>query len=261
MAARKNRPDTRPREPGEEAFLEGYDPSVFARPSLTVDVVLFTVASGVLSTLVVQRGAFPFKGRWALPGGFVGIGEGLEAAAARVLRDKCGLDGVFLEQLATFGDPGRDPRTRVVTVAYYALVDARRFESARAKASAGTTDVASAKVVVPWEGEAGGAVSLVGEGGTRLALAFDHDVILGVAVKRIRGKLDYTPIGYQLLPARFTLLELQTVHETVLGRALNKDSFRRRMLATGELEPTGELEQGTHHRPAELYRFTHRSAV
>ena len=114
---------------------------------------------------------------------------------------------------------------------------------------------------VPWQGETGGPVQVLHDDGSPVELAFDHDDILGMAVKRIRGKLDYTPIGFQLLPDTFTLRELQRVHETVLGTTLNKDSFRRRMLASGQLEATGEREQEVGHRPAELYRFARRSAI
>ena len=241
----------------EEEFLRSYDPSQFERPSVTVDVVLLTVREGALHTLVVRRAEHPFKGRWALPGGFVRIAEPLEGAAARVLHGKCSLERVFLEQLATFGAPDRDPRMRVVSVAYYALVDAKRFAKSLARAG----DVTVGKVLVDWEGEAGGPAQLVGEDGESMPLAFDHERILGVAIQRIRGKLDYSPIGFQLLPDRFTLLELQDVHETVLGRTLNKDSFRRRMLASGEILATGEMQSGVGHRPAELYRFVKRSAV
>jgi 8-oxo-dGTP diphosphatase len=219
-----------------------------------VDVALLTAAEGALHTLVVRRTEHPARGRWALPGGFVGLDEPLDASAARVLAQKTGLRGVFLEQLYTFGDPGRDPRTRVVSVAYYALVDAARL------AAAGREGVARGRLEVPWEGETGGPVELAGEGAP-LPLAFDHADILGMAVKRLRGKLDYTPIGFQLLPGAFTLLDLQRVHETVLGRPLNKDSFRRRMLASGQLEATGESQKDVDHRPAELYRFARRSAV
>ncbi len=247
-----------PRSGGEGAearFLSRYDASRFPRPSLAVDVALVSVGAGALRTVVVRRAAHPALGRWALPGGFVGIDEGLEAAAARVLEAKTGLSGVFLEQLYTFGEPGRDPRTRVVTVAYYALVDADRLEAAAA------ADVARARITVPWEGETGGSVELVAEDGAPLPLAFDHADILGMAVKRLRGKLDYSPIGFQLLPPAFTLLDLQRVHETVLGRPVNKDSFRRRMLASGQLEATGRSQKDVDHRPAELYRFARRSAV
>jgi 8-oxo-dGTP diphosphatase len=242
---------------GERAFLAGYDPSRYPRPSVAVDVALLSAGGGDLYSVVVRRGEHPFKGRWSLPGGFVGPKESLDAAAARVLARETGLRGVFLEQLYTFGAPDRDPRTRVISVAYYALVDRARF----AAVEAGGREAAVARLVVPWEGETGGPVELLTAGGERAALAFDHADILGMAVKRLRGKLDYTPIGFQLLPATFTLLELQNVHETVLGRPLNKDSFRRRMLASGLLEATGETQKDVDHRPAELYRFARRSAI
>ena len=239
----------------EARFLSRYDASRFPRPSLAVDVALVAAKDGALRTVVVRRTEHPERGRWALPGGFVGIAEGLDAAAARILAAKTGLSGVVLEQLYTFGDPARDPRTRVVSVAYYALVDAGRLDAAVREG------VARARIVVPWEGETGGPVELAGDDGADLLLAFDHPDILGMAVKRLRGKLDYTPIGFQLLPPAFTLLELQRVHETVLGRPVNKDSFRRRMLASGQLEATGESQKDVEHRPAELYRFARRSAV
>lgn len=240
----------------EAEFLAAYDPKAFDRPSVAVDVALITASAGQLHTLLVRRTEHPFKGKWALPGGFLQMNESLDAAAERVLRAKAGLGSVFLEQLYTFGEPRRDPRTRVLSVAYYALVDAARFASA-----AGRSEVPTARIVVPWEGETGGAVEAVDGEDRPLPLAFDHGEILGMAVKRLRGKLDYAPIGYQLLPERFTLLELQRAHETVLGRPLNKDSFRRRMLASGDLEATGQMQEGVEHRPAELYRFLRRSAV
>lgn len=242
---------------GEKAFLEAYDPGAFERPSVTVDVALLSAFDGSLSTLVREREAHPFKGRFALPGGFVAMDESLDGAAHRVLAEKAGLRGVFLEQLYTFGAPGRDPRTRVITVAYYALVERARF----AEAARCAKGLAVARLDVPWEGETGGPVETRTEAGEPLPLAFDHADVLGMAVKRLRGKLGYAPIGYQLLGERFTLLELQRVHETILGRPLNKDSFRRRMLASGELEATGESQKDVDHRPAELYRFARRSAL
>jgi len=245
-------------EPVEEAaFLASYDAAQFEHPSVTVDVVLLTVREARILTLVVQRREHPFRGRWAIPGGFVRITESLEAAASRILHDKCGLENVYLEQLRTFGRPERDPRTRVISIAHYALVDALGFDRAQRRSD----QVKAGQVIVPWKGETGGVVELVDEQGKVMPLAFDHGDMLGVAVQRIRGKLDYSPIGFQLLPERFTLLQLQKVHETVLGRALNKDSFRRRMLASGELTATGEMQSGVDHRPAELYRFLRQSAV
>ncbi len=249
---------TRPAPRDDEArFLAGYDPGRFERPSVAVDVALLSVAEGALWTVLLHRSEHPHRGRYALPGGFVGLREPLDAAAARVLARKCGLDDVFLEQLYTFGDPGRDPRTRVISVAHVALVDRGRLLAA----SAGAEELIHARLEVPWEGETGGPVEARRPDGTELPLAFDHADILGMAVKRVRGKLDYAPIGFQLLPPRFTLLELQRVHETILARPLNKDSFRRRMLASGQLEATGESQRDVDHRPAELYRFTRRSAI
>jgi 8-oxo-dGTP diphosphatase len=242
----------------EQAYLDQYDPADFDRPSVTVDVALLSVIDDELRVLLVRRKDHPHRGRWSLPGGFVRMDESLDRAATRVLREKAGLRGVFVEQLYTFGAPSRDPRTRVISVAYYALVDAARF---RVRADAAGA-VCTAHVVVPWEGETGGPVSVVDAADdAKLRLAFDHADVLGMAVKRLRGKLDYTPIGFQLLPADFTLRRLQQVHETILDRPLNKDSFRRRMLATGLLEATGEHESEVGHRPAELYRFVRRSAV
>ena len=242
----------------EKQFLDSYDAAEFEHPSVTVDVAILSAFDGRLHALVVRRSEHPFRDTLALPGGFVALDESLDAAATRVLSKKTGLDGVYLEQLYTFGSPDRDPRTRVITVAYYALLAEERFESAVAVAER------SAKVVsieVPWDGETGGPVEAVDAEGRACPLAFDHDEILGMAVKRIRGKLNYTPIGFQLLPESFTLLHLQEVHETVLGRPLNKDSFRRRMLASGQLEATGEKQGDVGHRPAALYRFSRRSAV
>jgi len=234
----------------DEKFLETYDATQFDRPSVAVDVALFTVADGVLRALVIERAEPPQRGSWALPGVFVGLDESLEDAARRALATKAGVGEVFLEQLYTFGAPTRDPRTRVISVTYYALVDPERLADAELR-----------RVRVPWDGESGGAVEVMSASGEPVPLAFDHAEILGQAVKRLRGKLDYSPIGFQLLPERFTLRRLQDVHETILGKAVNKDSFRRRMLASGQLEPTGEREGDVEHRPAELYRFTHDSAV
>jgi 8-oxo-dGTP diphosphatase len=242
---------------GSEAeFLASYDAARFERPSVSVDAALLSVFEGGLYTLVVKRDEHPSRGKWALPGGFVRMEESLERAAARVLAAKAGVEPVFLEQLYTFGDPKRDPRTRVIAVAYYALVDRHRFAAARTKG-----ELSVARVQIPWEGETGGPVELRDEKGAALPMAFDHADILGMAVKRVRGKLDYTPVGFQLLPETFTLLDLQRVHETVLGHSVNKDSFRRRMLASNQLEATGSAEKGVDHRPAELYRFVKRSAV
>jgi 8-oxo-dGTP diphosphatase len=238
----------------EAEFLESYDPSAFERLSVAVDVVLLTVCDDTLEVALLARREHPAIGRMGLPGTFLGIDEPLDAAAGRLLAEKVGLEDIYLEQLYTFGTPERDPRMRIVTVAYFALVNPERLADL-------DESLVRCRIQVPWGGETGGAVEVRDADGVAIALAFDHAEVIGMAVKRIRGKLNYAPIGYQLLPEEFTLRRLQQVHETILDNPVNKDSFRRRMLATGELEATGRLEQEVGHRPAELYRFTRRSAV
>ena len=208
----------------EAVFLEQYNPTNFERPSLTVDIAILTVKNKQLEVVTVERLEHPFLGWQSLPGGFVGISESLDAAAARVLKTKASLQNVYLEQLFTFGNPNRDPRMRIISVAYYALVPPTQLENIQ------TQDVHN------------------------LQLAFDHNTILQTTLKRIQGKLEYAPIGTSLLPEKFTLRQLQDVHETILGHSLNKDAFRRKILSTGQLEPTGILETGQGFRPAEYYR-------
>lgn len=239
----------------EREFLARYDASAFPHPSVSVDVALVTASEGQLRALLVQRDQPPYRHYWSLPGGFVRLDESLDAAATRLLATKAGIaKEVFLEQLYTFGQPARDPRTRVISVAYYALVDAQRLATARDQAASG--EVSLAPLQVPWEGEEGGLASALDMDGAELPLAFDHAAMLGMLVKRLRGKLAYAPIGFELLPTEFPLRALQEVHETILGRPLNKDSFRRRMLASGRLEATGQRERDVEHRPAALYRFS-----
>jgi len=259
MARSKKSPvETASVEPGrdsEAAFLADYDVSKFERPSVAVDVVVMTASGGALKALVYKRAEHPHRGRYALPGGFIRMDESLEQAARRLLRDKAGLSDVFIEQLYTFGDVRRDPRARVLSVSYVALVHAEKLANHAPK------DVVVAELVVPFAGETGGPVEGHTASGELLPLAFDHALILGMAVKRLRGKLDYTPVGFQLLPDEFRLRDLQDVHETIRGEPVNKDSFRRRMLASGLIEATGAREADVSNRPAELYRFIKRSAT
>jgi 8-oxo-dGTP diphosphatase len=240
----------------EKEFLAGYDASRYPHPSVSVDVALLTVDGEELKAVLIRRGEHPGLGKWSLPGGFVGMRESLDEAAVRVLETKVGVTGIFLEQLYTFGEPHRDPRTRVITVAYYALVDANLLVRDRLEEK----NAQLVTVQVSWKGETGGPVKALDSQGSVLPLAFDHAEILGLVVKRLRGKLDYAPIGFELLPAKFTLRQLQSLHETILGRQFNKDSFRRRLLASGLIVPTGQLETDVGHRPAELYRFKRQSS-
>lgn len=201
--------------------------------SVTVDVVIFTIRDRILRALLVRRGIPPFEGQYAIPGGFIHENETLEEAALRELHEETGVRDVFLEQLYTFGDVSRDPRGRVITVAYYALI-----ASGQLLLSAGT-DAAEAR----WH-----SMNELPE------LAFDHRRILEYALERLRNKLEYTTVGFQLLPEKFTLSELQMVYEAILGRRLDKRNFRRKIALLRILKPAHEWRR-TGRKPARLYRF------
>lgn len=209
----------------------------FARPALTVDVVVFALDVDELQVMLVERDLRPFEGYWALPGGFVRVDETLEQAARRELEEETGLKDIYLEQLFTFGDVDRDPRERVITVAYYALVN---LEGHDVQAS---TDARSAA----WF-----SVNDLPD------LAFDHNSILSAAHDRLRGKVRYQPIGFELLPDKFTLRQLQDLYEIVLDRELDKRNFRKKVLAMGIVKETKEIEKDVAHRAAKLYRFDKR---
>lgn len=226
------------------------DLDAFPKPAVTVDLVLMTMSDGHLSVLLQKRSQDPFRDHWALPGGFVSASETLDSAAERVLSAKARLADAWIEQLYTFGGLERDPRGRVITVAYFALMPEPLFADALEHAA----DLALCRIDVPWTGETGGPVTAVDTEGRTLPLAFDHADIIALSVKRLRGKLDYTRIGFALLPDQFTLRALQDVHEVILGQSFNKPAFRRRMLDKGWLEPTGKHETGKGFRPAELYQ-------
>ena len=236
---------------GETEFLTGYDPTQYERLSVAVDLILMSVVDGAPAALLIRRSEHPCLGQWALPGGFVDIDESLDAAARRLLASKARMDDAYVEQLYTFGAVTRDPRTRIISVAYFALLPPARFAAALKAAP----ELTLATLIVPWTGETGGAVEARSADGDPLPLAFDHADMLGLAVLRLRGKLDYSGVAFALLPERFTLRALQDVHEAILGVTLNKPAFRRRMLDRGWLEPTGERETGASFRPAELYRY------
>jgi 8-oxo-dGTP diphosphatase len=207
------------------------------RPSVTVDLVIFTIAENDLKVLLIRRAQEPFKGRWALPGGFVEIDESLEKAAARELNEEAGVTDVYLEQLYTFGDPKRDPRGRVISVAYFALVDAGRQRIHPA------SDAAEAEWHSVFDPKLGAK------------LAFDHKKILEYAVWRLRNKIEWTTVGYELLPKKFTLSELQRVYEIILQRPVDKRNFRKKILAQGQICELNETRSDGAHRPAKLYSF------
>ena len=214
---------------------EEYDASMFERPSVTADIALFTVRDKALQVLLIRRKEWPFAGQWAMPGGFVRPGESLEDAARRELSEETGVREVLLEQLRAFSEPGRDPRTWVITVAYTALVasDALALRAGTDAAEAAWFPVRS----LPQP------------------LAFDHSQILDYAAASLRARLDSdVQIAAALLPSRFTLSEMQEVYEIISGRALDKRNFRKWVLGTDALAVTAEEKRGAH-RPALLYEF------
>jgi 8-oxo-dGTP diphosphatase len=234
----------------EAHFLATYDPSRYPRVAVTVDVVLLTVRAGRLAVLLVQRGGHPYRGGWALPGGFVEPDEELDTAARRELAEETGVllasgeDSValgHLEQLRTYGTPGRDPRMRVVSVAYVSF-------TAPAELVAGS-DAADARF---WAVDDLAIEGIGSEDGA--PLAFDHARIITDGVERTRAKLEYTTLATAFLDEPFTLGELRRVYEAVWGETLHEGNFRRKVLSTpGFVEPTGATAR-TDGRPAALYR-------
>lgn len=205
-----------------------------ARPAITADCVVFGLDEEDLKILLVQRGLDPFKGQWALPGGFAVVGETMEDTARRELEEETGLSNVYLEQLYSFSAPTRDPREHVITVAYYGLVN---LSDHTVHAS---TDASNAA----WFG-----IDDIPP------LAFDHEDILQTAHERLRGKIRYQPIGFELLPEKFPLRSLQAVYEKILDRLVDKRNFRKKILGMGILEELNQIETDVSHRAARLYRF------
>ena len=210
-------------------------PESLAHHVVAVNVVLFTIQDGSLKVLLVKREQPPFRGLWSLPGGFVRREESVDEAALRELQEATGITTVYLEQLYTFGDLDRDPRGRVIAVSYYAVVNWEQFQ---VKARARPTTARWFPV-------------------TRLpTLAFDHRRIVGSALERLRNKVNYTSVAFQLLPKTFTLSELQRAYEVILAQRLDKRNFRKKMLQLGILKETGEQRLEGRQRPARLYAFT-----
>jgi 8-oxo-dGTP diphosphatase len=208
-------------------------------PLVAVDVVIFTIDAGELSALLVEAKGGPFAGQWAFPGGLVPCGEAPEATATRELLAQTGIRDVYLEQLRTFGEPGRDPQAHVVSVAYFALVpDKGKAQASNPKY--GRLEWFAVRALPP--------------------LAYDHNAMAHYALERLRAKLEYTNIVYSLLPAEFTLSELQEVYEIILGRRLDRRNFRKKILALGLLVGLRRQRRGAH-RPAQLYAFTRREAM
>ncbi len=205
----------------------------YPHPAVTTDIVIFTIRQDELKVLLIKRALPPHKNQWALPGGFIKMEEGLEEGARRELEEETGVTGVYLEQLYTFGQPDRDPRERVITVAYYALVPSNELEPKAGSDAEG----------VSWFGMK-----------ELPNLAFDHKRILKMAHERLIAKLDYSTIGFQLMPTQFTLSELQHVYEVILREQIDKRNFRKRILSLNLIKETGKERKAGAHRPAKLYR-------
>ncbi len=222
----------------EQNFLDHYDPKAFAPMAVTVDTVVFGITKRTsgnyrkldnqkLNILLVKRDNYPFKGCYSLPGGFVWQDETLEQTASRVLKSKTGLKHIFCEQLYTFGAVDRDPRMRVVSCAYIALID---------------TEMAKIN----------GAEWFSMEEIASLSLAFDHNNLIEEALKRLRGKINYTDIIFHMMPKRFTISELQEVYEIILGKKLLPAAFRR--FISDRIQETDEFTKDAGHRPSRFYK-------
>lgn len=224
--------------------------SNYPNPILAVDLGLICLDEGTLKVLLIARDdAEEVGGAWALPGGIVHIDKTLDQTATRVLKTKANLDQFHLEQLETFGKLDRDPRGRVVSVAYFVLTPHVK----RLKQAAEQSGLILATIKLPPKGS-DQAISVLNEEGKELDLAFDHEVIINRIIMRLKGKLDYTPIALSLLSERFTLREVQQVFETIQATSFAKPAFRRKLLDRNIIQPTGQLETASNFRPAELYK-------
>jgi len=208
----------------------------YPKPSVTTDIIIFTIKDNQIKVLLIKRNVTPFKDEWAIPGGFVHLNESLEEGAKRELQEETGVKEVYLEQLYTFGNPKRDPRGRVITVTYFALINS---EQASQKLKA-TTDASDAQ----WFS----VLKLPN-------LAFDHNKILDYALKRLKWKFGYTPIAFSLLPRKFSLTQLQKTYEIIFNKEFDKRNFRKKLLSLDILEETQEIQEDVSYRPPKLYKL------
>lgn len=281
----------------EEQFLAVYDADKYKKPSVTVDMLIFTVTDQerksyrrlpekVLRLLMIKRGDHPYIGRWALPGGFVNMDESLDEAALRELKEETGIDDIYMEQLYTWGDVGRDPRTRIISTSYMSLVDSGSLDVVAAddaddakwftvtcklfqeqktltekgyirerfyKLRLSNEDEELSSIVKTVETVEGKVTKtrreIIESGG----VAFDHAKIIQYAIERLRSKIEYTDMAFNLMPELFTLTELQKVYEIILGTELLKANFRRK--TAGMVVETNEYTKDAGHRPSKLFRF------
>lgn len=214
-------------------------------PNVTVDLAIFAIVDDELNVLLIERGAEPFAGLWALPGGYIHVDEDedIECAARRVLQEKTGVETPYLEQIASVGNAGRDPRGWTLSISYMALIDA---DAANLSRGGNATDVR-------WQPVQGEAVEP--------RLGFDHAEILKASVRRLRAKVEYSSLPAHLLPDRFTLPDLQGIYEIILGRKLEKSAFRKRIAEADFVEAVDGEKRHASNRPAQIYRLKDRGVT
>ncbi len=267
----------------EEEFLKNYDPNEFERLSLTADILIFSVSDGIqknyrklnekyFSVLLIKRDNFPFKNKWCLPGGFVGIEETIEAAAKRILRNETNLHDIYLEQLWTFGDPKRDPRMRIISTSYMALIDKNNLKDQLSENASWynikvlednktmfisldngieTIDFVVEKILKQKNTNNFEYKVVKNE-----KLAFDHALVLATGITRLKNKIEYTDIVFNMMPEYFTLGELQQVYEIILGKKLLDPAFRR--IIADKVVKTDKMKTGGGHRPSVLFKYVNR---
>lgn len=264
----------------EEEFLRDYDPSKFDRLSLTTDILIFSVSDGLqenyrklnkkhFSILLVKRDTYPFKDKWCLPGGFIKIDEDIEDAASRILKDEANIEDIYLEQLYTYGDPKRDPRMRVISTSYMALIDKNKLSDKVSKnASWFNVMILEDKKEINVTLDNGNETikfkikKILKEKTTDRykyeilendKLAFDHPLVIVSGISRLKNKIEYTDIVFNMMPEYFTLGELQQVYEVILGKKLLDPAFRR--IIAKKTEKTDKMKTGEGHRPSVLFRY------
>ena len=264
----------------EAEFLKDYNPKGFDLLSLTTDILIFSVSDGVqenyrklnkkyFSVLLVKRNTYPFKDKWCLPGGFIGIDEDLEDAAKRILKKEANIDNIYLEQLYTYGNPNRDPRMRVISTSYMALIDKNKLPNTIAKnASWFNVMVLEDKKNINVTLDNGNETikfkikkTLKEKTTDRYkydieendSLAFDHALVIAAGISRLKNKIEYTDIVFNMMPKYFTLGELQQVYEVILGKKLLDPAFRR--IIANKVEKTDKMKQGGGHRPSVLFKY------
>ncbi len=206
----------------------------YARAALATDCVIFSFDGTSIKLLLIERDNEPYRNEWALPGGFLSISETASECALRILKEKAGLENVFIEQLYTFSDINRDPRERIISITYFSLINKHQYElvAGRDTIKAEWFNISELPV-----------------------LAFDHKNIVGYALSRLKGKVRYQPVGFELLEKKFTLPQLQQLYEAILGTNIDKRNFRKKILGMGLLNPLEEKEKNVAHKAARYYSF------